>query len=361
MMHVVVIVDNPRRFQEEQSIKDMLQGIQAADIQVTEILQSPESSRDELVELSTSTPLQTTMPLNWIQRKRMIDSLSREIGRTPPDAIIAFGQLAATIGHELATALELPLIVECWQSDHCRRPPLRPHMVSAFATSSSGLAAAMRERNQHLLVATTPHPIDAPEMFENRMDLPPSIAIIDAESDIGSTKLILESLAQVIRSIPDLQIFIELGTSKSNVLWRHAESLDLLERMSSFSNASQLRSLLGECTLMVVANSTCCTRAVIDEAMSRGCVVLRPDHPMLANPERLHQCLLTDSTKETWTETINDLLTDQPRRTRLALMAHEHVLKQNDPNRVISTWTQLIHEVSSQDPYPLGNTGTTRI
>ena len=58
---------------------------------------------------------------------------------------------------------------------------------------------------------------------------------------------------------------------------------------------------------------------------------------MLANSERLHQCLLTDSTKETWTETINDLLTDQPRRTRLALMAHEHVLKQNDPNRVIST------------------------
>ena len=190
----------------------------------------------------------------------MIDSPSREIGRTPPDAIIAFGQLAATIGHELATALELPLIVECWQSDHCRRPPLRPHMVSAFATSSSGLAAAMGTQSTSSRGNHTSSDRCSRDVREQDGS-PPSIAIIDAESDIGSTKLILESLAQVIRSIPDLQIFIELGTSKSNVLWRHAESLDLLERMSSFSNASQLRSLLGECTLMVVANSTCCTRA----------------------------------------------------------------------------------------------------
>ncbi|GEM_PF-2207238 len=359
MMHVLVIIDDARRAQEEQSIKDMLLGIQEADMQVTEILQSPESSRDELVRLSTDSPLQTPMPLNWILKRRIIDSLSREIGRTLPDAIIAFGQFATPIAHELAISLELPLVVECWETDHIRRPPLRPQMASAFATASSGLAAAMRERNEHHLVATTPYPIEVVNADFDKTDQPPSIAIIDAESDIGNTRRILESLAEIVPAHPDLHLFIELGTSKSNVVWRHAESLGLLERTSSFSNASMLRPLLGDCTLMLVANSTCCTRSVIDEAMARGCVVLRPDHPMLTSSDRAHQCLLTESDKGGWIRAIENLLSDSDRRTRLAEMAHDHVRQQNDPNRVISTWKQLIHEVSANSSYPLANAGTT--
>ena len=359
MMHALVIIDNARRSEEEQSIRDVLVGMQEAGIQITEIIQSPDSSRDELVPLSTDSPLHTPMPLNWLQKRKIIDTLSREIGRSLPDVIITFGHFAASIGQELATSLELPIVVECWQADHIKRPPLKPQMVTAYATASSGLATAMRERDQHHLVATTPYPITMADIPPGQIEPPPSIAILDAEADPRNSRNILDGLAETVKHHPDIQIFIELGRSNSNTTWRHAESLGLLDRMSSFSNASVLRQLVSDCTFIVIANSTCCTRSVIDEAMSKGRVILRPDHPMLTSSDRRHQCILTESSSEEWAEAIDDLISDPKRRNRLGQYAREHVKQQNDPNRVFSTWTQLIHEVSSDLTYPLGNAGTT--
>ncbi|MBG83095.1 MAG: hypothetical protein CMJ40_00950 [Phycisphaerae bacterium] len=361
MMHALVIIDNLRRSQEEQAIRDVLVGLQNAGIQITEMVQSPESSHDEISPLATEAPLHTPMPLNWLQRRRIIDGLSREIGRSLPDVIITFGQFAASIGQDLAMSLELPLVVECWQTDHIKRPPLRPQIVSAYATASSGLANAMRERDQHHLVATTPHPITMTDTANDTTNLPPSIAILDAEVDARSTRDILDGLTETVKHHPDLQIFMELGKSRSNTTWRHAESLGLLDRISSFSNASVLRPLISDCTFLIIANSTCCTRSVIDEAMSKGRVILRPDHPMLASPDRRHQCILTESSKEAWAEAIEDLISDSDRRSRLGQQARTHVRQQNDPNRVFSTWTQLIHEVSSELSYPLGNAGSTTL
>ena len=355
MMQALAIIDSGRRAEEEQAIRDVLVGLRSADVQVTELLQSPESSRDDVPELSSPSPLHIPMPLNWLQRKRIIDTLSREISRSMPDAIIAFGQKAAMIGHAIANSLELPLIVECWQTAHLKKPPLRPSMTAAYATASEGLAAAMRDCEQHHLVAMTPYPIHIPDQSTDTDRFSPSIAILDAEQDHQNTRSILKAIADLIHHHDTLHICIELGKTSSNAIWRYAESLGLLDRISSFANASTLRQLVSDCTLMIVANSSCCTRSVVDAAMGHGRVVLRPDHPLLSSIERDVQCVMKDTHQEAWTETLRELLENTDRRTGLGSKARAHIRVKNEPNRVFSTWAQLIHEVSHELTYPLAN------
>ncbi|MEE2907138.1 MAG: hypothetical protein VX527_04815 [Planctomycetota bacterium] len=358
-MHLLAVIDKSRQMQEGMALADVLAGIQDTGIQLTEIVTPPTSPLEDPRGLASLSPLTAPMPVNWFQRSRVCNGLLREIGRPLPDVVLSLGTAASTLAIDLAAALDCPLLVECWLGSHVRRPPVRSALASGYVTASSGLATSLRERNQHELIITAPYPVHMPEAAQDQPGLAPSVAVLDATSDAKGARIILDGLRGVVDEIPDLHICLELGGSNGDPIWKHAEAIGLLDRISSVSNASSLGPLVSECTLTLLASAACSARSIVDLAMARGRVVVQADHPLLSEAERTHQCILLESSPANWTRTIVDLLRDPDRRSRLGQAARAHVERRNDPHVVYSTWTQLLLEVSKDITYPFANTGSS--
>ncbi|MDG2424397.1 MAG: hypothetical protein P8M22_10500 [Phycisphaerales bacterium] len=359
-MHLLAIIDKSRRQQENNAISDVLGGIQEAGIQLTEVVAPPGIPGEEPRGMATSEPLIAPMPAPWFQRSRVLAGLLRDIGRPLPDVVLCMGDSAGNLAVDIADALDCPLLAECWLSSHLKRPPVRPHLVAGYVTASAGLASALRERKQHELIVTVPFPVHQPSQMEDLPEAAPSIAILDSAMDHKSAKCLLDGLRGVVQEIPDLQICLELTKASGDPIWKYAESIGLLDRISSISNASNLGPLVSDCTLTILASSEFASRSVVDMAMARGRVVVQADHPLLSEAQRSHQCILLEPTPDNWARTILDLLHDPDRRAKLGQAAQQHVLTRNDPDVVYSTWTQLLHEVSKDITYPFATTGTSR-
>ena len=355
-MHLLAVIDKSRQQQEGIVLADVLAGIQGTGVKLTEVVSPPHSPLEDPRGLATLTPLTAPMPVNWFQRSRVSNGLLRDIGRPLPDVVLSLGTDASTLAIDLAAALDCPLLVECWMGSHIKRPPVRPTLASGYVTASSGLATALRERNQHELIITAPYPVHMPEAAQDGPGLSPSVAVLDAAADAKGARVILDGLRGVVDEIPDLQICLELGGSDGDPIWKHAEAIGLLDRVSSISNASSLGPLVSECTLTLLASAACSARSIVDLAMARGRVVVQADHPLLCEAERTYQCVLLEPTPANWTRTIVDLLQDPDRRARLGQAARAHVERRNDPEVVYSTWTQLLLEVSKDITYPFANT-----
>ncbi|MCH2133298.1 MAG: hypothetical protein MK116_06070 [Phycisphaerales bacterium] len=357
-MHVLAIIDEARRQEEGPALRDTLSGLQQADVMVTELLPTPPSPESDQAGLVTERPLTAAMPVGWLQRARVRDGLLRDLGRQPPDVVLAFGESTATLASDLAQAMDAPLVVECWNATHVKRPPVRPQRVAAYVTASAGLATALRDRKLHELIVALPFPIALPPQSVDAEDATPSIAILDAAAAPMEAKALIDGLVQVVQDIPDLQICLELGRIGGDPTWQYAESRGLLDRISSISNASTLSPLVSDCTLALMARSTCQARSVLDLAMARGRVIVRPDHPLLSEAERTAQCILMEPTAEQWARTILDLLADGDRRMQIGSAARAQVQHRNDPDRVRETWIQLLDEIEQDVTYPFATAGS---
>lgn len=358
-MHLLVTIDDARVQEEGPAYAEVLAGIKQTGIQVTEVVAATPGQDNEVVGLDTDSPLVAPMPLPWLQRSKIVSNLVRDIGRPLPDVVLCLGSLSANVALEIANAVDCPVIAECWLASHLKRPPLRASQVAGYVTASAGLASALRGRQVGDLVVTVPFPVKLPDLNHEAADVIPSIAVLGSELDHDSARCLLDGIRTVVETIPDLQICLELGTRTGDPTWKYAESIGLLDRISSISNASNLGPLVSQCTLTALASCQQTARSVVDLAMARGSVVIQADHAFLSEAEREQQCILLEATAEQWAKSILDLLNDPERRSRLGKASREHVARRNNPDVVISTWTQLIHEASKDVTYPFANTGTS--
>ena len=358
-MHLLVTIDDARAEQEGKAYSEVIAGIKRTGVQVTEVVASTTGTSEEPTGLDTDTPLAIPMPLPWLQRSRLITNLIRDVGRPLPDVILNLGNSAASVAIELASSMDCPLIAECWMASHVKRPPVKPTQAAGYVTASSGLALALRERQQGDLIVTTPFPIAKTNRSEQDPEASPSIAILDSESNHQNARSLLDGIRMVVETIPNLQICLELGKRNGDPIWKYAESIGLLDRISSINNASNLGPLVSDCTLTILASSETTARSVVDMAMARGRVVLQADHPFLSESQRAHQCILLEPTPENWSQSILQLLEDPDRRDTLGKASRREILRRNDPDVVISTWTQLLHEASKDVTYPFANTDTS--
>ena len=358
-MNVLAIIDYERRQEEGPAIADILSGLQQDECTLVELLPESRRNDDQVEGLVTEHPLSAPMPPGWLQRQRVQENLIRDLGRDLPDVIVAFGESAAAMGNDLANEIERPLLVECWHARHAKRPPVRPQRVTGYFTASEGLANVMRERRLHELIATIPFPVSTPDDLPTDMATAPSIAILDTDIDPNAAQQIIDGLKIVIERIPDLQICLEVQEAGGARIWRHAERIGILDRISSIRNASLVGPLVSDCTLTIMASSDRRSRSVTDLAMSRGRVVLRADHPMLSDLERSSQYILMEASADHWAQAIFDLLADADTRSALGNKARLQIEERNEPQMIKKTWKSLLEEAVGNVTYPFDNKGST--
>jgi glycosyltransferase involved in cell wall biosynthesis len=146
------------------------------------------------------------------------------------------------------------------------------------------MADAARETVEPELVCLVPTGVAIPPQARVVLEAEhhePGLAVLGFGLDMAMYCGLLGGLAQLQRVRGDLHVFLELRGRYQHEIWRLAQDLELLHTISTFAKATQARSLLTDCDILVVPERVGIMRTVILETMAVGVPVIAGPDPWL--------------------------------------------------------------------------------
>ncbi len=285
-MHVALVIDEERLVREHGAINRLTVALLGEGLQITRIV--PESLLDvepryeRVMSLCRRYGVLFDV-LPWMRRSR-VTTITEDLENSPIEIVHVIGEKGWTLGLDLGRAFDCPVTIELDQGSQVLRVPRGRggRNVAAYIAPTLPIAEALRLRVDSDLVSYVPAGVAiAPQpqhIFENA-EGSVAIAILGKACELGVYRAMLDALARLSKRYPQLQLFLELPTSRSHEIWRHAQRVGLLPRLSAMGHASDHRQLITRCDLALLPECGGVVRSVLLELLARGIPVVATADP----------------------------------------------------------------------------------
>lgn len=360
-MHVALIVDEERLVHEHTPLNRLSIGLIGEGLQLTRIVPDVLPARvvdegEQRVALAArlAAPMKV---LPWVRRERA-ERLLEAMEKGPPDVLYALGTDAWALGLDLARAMDRPLVVDIWSAAQIRRAPRgrRAAVVAGYIAPTRPMAEALRARVDPGLVCLVPPGVASPP--EPRAILPHpekaiALAIIGGGRDVPAYRALLGGLSRLVRQMPQIQAFLELAGPREHEIWRYAQQLELLENISAITDASQHRSLLTRCDILLMPERYGELRSIMLEAMVYGMPVVAADDPfldMLVDGESA--VIVSGAGPEEWARRLQGLLGDPEEAKALGLAARERTASLHRSSDHVARLMETFQRIARGGAFP---------
>lgn len=359
-MHLAMIIDEQRLAQEYMMLNRLAVGLIGDGIQVTRIV--PTEVTFEYIKMTEqrialAERLETDMKIfPWLRSARS-EKLAVAMEKRPPDAIFAIGRNAWPIGLELAQHMNRPLMLDVWSPEQIQKIPTekKAQVISAFVTSSKAMRHMLQGVVDPGLVSIVPFGVPIPPGDQNILaateDLV-TVTVVGSGRDLAGYRTLLSGLKRVSRTIPQLQIFLELRGPHQQEIWRYAKKLKLLGQISTFPEAAPQRSLLTQCDILLMPERYGEINSLILESMACGMLVLSRRDPILEMLIHDKTAILIDGdSPDEWAENLERALQKPELSRSIGQAARDHVIEHHSSSRQVQELANLLERVVTGGSY----------
>jgi len=287
-MHIALVIDDERLYREHSAINRLCIALMAEGAELTRIV--PEEHLDDEPQLEQRMGLcrRFGVPfhvLPWMRASRS-NAILKSLEKTQPDVIHVIGERGWQLGIDLSKTFDCPVSIELDKGSQVLRVPRGRgvRQIAAYVAPTVPIADALRMRVDSDLVSYVPTGVAIPprqrDVFENPHD-GIGMVILGRATDLGVYRAMLDALGRLTKRYPQLQLFIELPSKKSHEIWRHAQRVGLLPRLSAIGRAADHRALITRCDMAIMPQSGGVVRTIALELLARGVPVIATDDPWL--------------------------------------------------------------------------------
>ncbi len=281
------------------------------------------------------------------------------------DVIHVWGESLWSDALELADLTGADLAFECWSRAAMRRiadTERRARRRGGFAARALWLTPDQAMCSEASRVARYWGCRDARwgvhlpdgERAEWPIGGPIAVSVMSSAGDLASCRNLLTALSQVTRAPGDggaeALVFLDAGTTEAAPeLWRHAESLGLLDRLSTIPDMEGRRSLVLQTHLLINPAAAGEHRTLLLEAMAHGTpIVARADPMNSAIIDGKTAIAVPNGATESWTAALRKLLETPGAPAALGASArawiNDHRLAHRQIAAAIDAYSALRHK-----------------
>ena len=351
-MHIAIVVDEERLQRERAMLNRLVVGLIDDGATITRIVpdstieEEDEATGERRVALAARirAPMRVTP---WARRDRS-RRIVEEFEKTRPDLIHAIGAHAWKLALDLGTELDASVTLDVWSAAMLKHLPHGKHAekVAGYVAPTRPIASALGEHIGTGLVSLVPigvgkPPARSPILAD--LEAQVAIAIIGSGCEISAYYALLDGLRPVLSANPQAQAFLELRGPHEHEIWRHVQRLELARQISAISDASEHRSLITRCDLLLVPERLGETSTLTLDAMAHGlAVVAAEDRWMDMLIEGTTALLVPHATADQWTARISALLSRPDEAVALGQAARTWVLanqrSSDQANQLLATF-----------------------
>lgn len=281
---------------------------------------------------------------------------------SPIDIIHAWGHAAWPMAIALARATDASVVLDVWSvkgADQIRRTERAAAHGREETIRGSWLAPSrgllrQAEPRAHLWPCQLLHwGVHAPDK------LPPiepreqrALSVVCSGDIPDATIAMLEGVAMLAGDFPNLLIFLDEAAVKSeHDVWRAAQSLGLLERLSVIADMETRRDLILQTDLLLLPDVAGEARSIILDAMASGVVVIA-DASTTSDAIIDGRTALTvaSRTGEHWARAIASVLGDADTHATIRNEAHRMILTERRVHTQVSALMQVYEGLASAEP-----------
>jgi len=273
-----------------------------------------------------------------------LQALPRGAGENAVDIVHAFGE-SWHMAAEFARVASCSIAVDFWSLAMARRAAAiraATHHLSGvvFLAPNDALERAVRRDADGISVRVTPWGVHCPPTA--REILPPgrapAITVSGAGVDRDSLVASLEGLAKLVKTHPDVMIFLDAHAARRANVWPTVRSLGLESRLSLTPLLEGRRELALRTDLLVLPEAPGEFKSIVLDAMATGLPIVAASDPMVTClHDRRNALLIAGPDPALWAGAIGELLEDVPLARSLASAAREHIRKEHRVSSHIAT------------------------
>lgn len=363
-MRVVILADRKFASRERSMLARLQVGLADEGVRVAQALPDgvePTSSGmlSEVVRFEeTGLPLS----LGWraAATARALTDAPKNAQIEPPQVVHAFGGNVWSFGLALAEKLDAVLVVEAWRSgleSTVQRLRGRTHQrVGVMALCPDrGIADRIRTQSPELPVRYSPWGVYTGEPTRDvlRPGKAWSIMVAGAGIDKPAFGAAFEAIADVVRSLPDVLVFVDALAARRTDLWSLAARLGVRERVSLVDEMDANRELVLRGDVLVLPEARGEQRTLVLEAMGGGMPVIAAADPgNVTLMDRRTALLVPSGDRARWTTGLEALLSDARVRSQLIETARAYIAEEHRPSRQVSGVIDAYEAAAGKQPIP---------
>ncbi|MBX3363190.1 MAG: glycosyltransferase [Phycisphaeraceae bacterium] len=365
-MRVLYLLDHDFAMRERKLIERLEVGLAAEGVKT--IRMEPESVAATQSEVSVAGRIVRYPPFGPLatrrQRGRMLESLAREALKDESGAAIdvvhVFAPSMWSLGAELARALAASWAIEVW-SDAAMSRAARirtgrglsaPVLMAADPAlvdraRASGRDAAIRQTTWGV------HALQSPQQIM-REDATFSVVMSSSGMEPGVLHQAMAGIAAMVKIEERILVFVESGAAGKARLWREAETLGLLSRMSLIPDLEVHRDLVMACDVLLLPDMSGQVRTLALEALAHGMglVATRDDRVSLFRGDLPIGRFVSHGDRAGWIAALEGVVRDRDRTRELARQGWSLMREQRRVSTHVTSVFDAYQWMRSKDAMP---------
>jgi len=287
--------------------------------------------------------------LAFMQRLRFA-SVIEQLAKSPPDVIVAWAGMDATLCQGLALvsqAHNIPIIAWVWDASELFGPMMKVAGLAHVVVASQSILDRV-PKDLHV-GATLIHPGVYTEEAIACYDVEgqmPCLVSLDPLSDVPAYEALIRACRMVADAGEDFLLFAFDQGRQEHPIWQLAEKLGLLDRMSfvPFQQEAEPLLLHGDLYLHVLPTGRVMYRTL--EAMGRGlAVVTCMNHGADYLVDGQTCRIVGPQTPEAWRDVLLELLRDRAKAAGIARRGQQYVREKHAMGRMLEQFGSICRQV----------------
>jgi glycosyltransferase involved in cell wall biosynthesis len=291
-----------------------------------------------------------------VLQKLRLNAVARALNDAPPDLLVAWGSAdpaALAVASSIVPAL--PMVLWCWDAAELFAPLARLPAVRHIIASSQ----AIRERapDSFPLPVTVVHPgvycEDTPACFDVEGQVP-CLVSLDPLASRANYEALIQACKHMADAGRDFLLFAYDQGPAEYPIWRYAEKLGLLDRMSfvPFQQNAEPLLLHGDLYIHILPSTRVQYRSL--EAMGRGLAVVTCSNHGADYLIDGQTCrIVGPQTPEAWRTALTELIEDRPKAIALARRGQQFVRERHTLGRTLEQFGSICRQAAGM-AIPLG-------
>lgn len=280
----------------------------------------------------------------------------------PIDVVHAWGHAAWPMAMTVARESSAAVVLDVWsvqaaeqirRSERSASKGREEAIRGAWLAPSRSLLRHAEARAQLWACHLVHWGVHAPEKLpEQESHSDRGIAVVCSGDLPDATIAMLEGLAAIIPQHPHILVFLdEAAVKKDHEVWRAAQRLGLLDRLSVIADMETRRELILQADLLLLPDIVGEARSVILDAMGEGVVVISDGAAASdALIDGRTALLINERRPEHWAQAIASVLSDDDTRNSIRREAHRMVMTERRVHSHVASLLRVYGELSSPEP-----------
>ncbi|MFK7883805.1 MAG: hypothetical protein AB8F26_06445 [Phycisphaerales bacterium] len=360
-MHVLLLADAPFAEHERALIERVAAGVTGEGVRVTVAIPKRTETQFSLLTDPIRYSDRGLMLTHRIRAEQVAAAVGGSVSKASGliDVVHAFGGGAWTIAGTLAEIFGSALAFELWRGGLTDRlegisPPTG--VVAACFAPDRPIERAVTSSGTDLSIRLTPWGCYSPPaptpVF--RSGATASMVFVSSGRDGDQCRQAFEGACRVIAQSTDVMMFVAADAVNRAGLWKIAERVGVLDRLTLIDRLEDRRDLILCCDMIVYPDTRHEQRTILLDAMAHGLVIVAAGDPLVSvivdgvtvkSPESV--------TTVAWQEAVAGVLADRSAAIALGLSAREHIRKNRRASAHIASLIDAYTWLAGADSVPI--------